>query len=609
MTRRTMVRLCVALLLPALAIASAVVPQLARPGSVAAQTTGSTVSICGTVSGYTAAGIGTTGSIAFSAPATSFTLAAGAVVTLGTGGSTATGSNVCLVGLVGVNSQLTSVTITGAPTVVTQVNLCGLVSAYSTPGTTTGSITIGGLVYPIAVGAAVFTGVAVTAGANVCITATLNGLGQITGGVAVTNPTTTSTTPVNFCGTLQAYTAASGSTLGTIVFSSPAASYTVASGVIVGNTSLASAGSLVCIVGQSNGTQLTSVTFVLPLSSTLTICGVVTAYNPATLTTLGSITINGTVLTIGINVQPSGIAISLGLNLCLVATLNSLQQATALAVSVNQVATATATATGTPATATPTATLTPTATVTGTPPTATATTTPTTLVVCGVITNYLAASATTNGTLTINGTVVGIAPGAVFTGVTLAVNANVCISGALNGTQQFTTATVTQNAVTPTATTNVPPPPPPPGGTSTATPTATAVPPTATATATAVPPTDTPVPAQPTPTPKPAKTPKPTATTAPPAPVPAGPGPAPTPIPAPAKLPATGFGGTGALAHNAAVGRVFRGAAGNVTTPLGITSQPVSGGSDPTSPAVPAILGLTAIGLGVLARKIGIARR
>jgi outer membrane biosynthesis protein TonB len=195
----------------------------------------------------------------------------------------------------------------------------------------------------------------------------------------------------------------------------------------------------------------------------------------------------------------------------------------------------------------------------------------------------------------------------VFTGVTLAVNANVCISGTLNSAQQITTATVTQNAVTPTATTNVPPPPPPPGPTNTATATATAVPPTATATA--VPPTATPVPAQPTPTPKPAKTPKPTATTAAPAPAPQGPGPAPTPVPAPAKLPATGFGGTGALAHNAAVGRAFRAAGGNITTPLGIASQPASGGGDPISPAVPAILGLTVIGLGVLARKVGIARR
>jgi hypothetical protein len=74
-------------------------------------------------------------------------------------------------------------------------------------------------------------------------------------------------------------------------------------------------------------------------------------------------------------------------------------------------------------------------------------------------------------------------------------------------------------------------------------------------------------------------------------------------------LPATGFGGTGALAHNAAIGRVFRAANGNVTAPLGIASQPTSSGSDPISPAVPAILGLAAIGFGVLARKFGFARR
>jgi len=53
------------MLLPALAIASAVVPQLARPGGVSAQVVGSTVSICGTVSGYTAAGTSTTGSDRF----------------------------------------------------------------------------------------------------------------------------------------------------------------------------------------------------------------------------------------------------------------------------------------------------------------------------------------------------------------------------------------------------------------------------------------------------------------------------------------------------------------------------------------------------------------
>ena len=354
-----------ALLLPALAIASAVVPQLARPGSVAAQTTGTTVSICGTLSAYTAAGTGTTGSIAFSAPATNLTLAAGATVNLVGSATTAAGSNVCLVGLVGASSQLTSVSITAAPTVATQVVLCGLVGTYSTPGTTTGSITIGNVLYPVAVGAAAFTGVAVSTGQNVCLTASLNGLGQITGGIAVANPTTTSTTAVSFCGTLQTFTPASGSTTSaTIAFSAPsAASYTVAPGVTIGNTTLGVTGSLVCIVGQSNGTQLTSVSFVPNVTFTLPVCGLVTAFVAPTNTTLGSVTINGATLVLAVNASQSS-PITIGLNYCLVATLNSLQQATALAVT-NQVATGTptatptATATGTPATATPTATATP----------------------------------------------------------------------------------------------------------------------------------------------------------------------------------------------------------------------------------------------------------
>jgi hypothetical protein len=592
MTRRTLIRLCVALLLPALAIVSAVVPQLSRPGGVAAQTAGTTVTFCGTIGTYTAAGTTTTGTLTFSSPVATFTLAPGANVTLGTGASTAAGSNVCLVGLLGANSQIASATLTVNPATATQVNLCGVVGTF-TPATTTatGAITIGGILYPIAVNATAFTGAAVTTGANVCLAATLNALGQITGGSAVAN-TVTGTTAVNLCGTLSSFTpAANTSTSAIIVFSSPSQSFTVAPGVTVGNTSLATAGSLVCIVGQTNGTQLTSVSFVSTVAPTVTICGVVSAYNPATTSTVGSVTINGTTITLAPNATLSS-AITVNANVCLVLTLNALQQATAVAVSANVVATTTATATAT-------------ATATGTPATATATATPATQVICGIITNYLAATATTNGTLTINGTVLGIAPGAVFSGTAIGVNANVCISATLNSVGQIATAAVTSNAVTPTATVNVPPPPPPPGGTATATATAA---PAATATATVAPATATPVPAVATPTPKPAKTPKPkpTATTAPSGPAPA---PAPTAVPPPTKLPATGFGGTGAFAHNAAIGRVFRTTNGNATTPVGIAAQPASGGSNPINPAVPAILGLAAIGLGVLARKFGFARR
>ena len=597
MTRRTLVRLCVALLLPTLAILSAVLPQISRPGGVSAQTAGTPVSLCGALSVYAAPTATTTGSIAFSSPATSYTIAAGTTVTIGAGVSTNAGSPVCLVGLTNTAGQLVSASISLNST-TTPITLCGVLGTYSTPGTSPGSITIGGIYYPIAVNAAAFTGVTLTTGINVCLNATLNALGQITGGVATLNSVSGSTTPVNFCGTLSGFTAPTATTTGMISFAS--ASYIVAAGVTVVNANLATPlGGLVCLVGQSNGSQLVSASLTIPVSSTLTICGVVTAYTAPTTTTVGSITINGTTLVIGVNAAISS-AITQNTNVCIVATLNNLQQATALAVSANTTITPTATATGTPATATPTAT------VTGTPPTATTTPTPTTLVICGVISNYVSATSSAAGTLTINGVIETIAPGAVFTGVQIAVQANLCLTALLNSQQQITSATVTQNAVTPTATANVPSPPPPPGGTSTATPTATAtaVPPTATATA--APPTATPVPAQATPTPKPAKTPKPkpTATTAAPAVAPA-----PTAVPPPSKLPSTGFGGMGAFAHNAAVGRAFRTASGNVAAPAGMVAPGVASGGEPLSPAVPAVLGLAVVGLGILARKAGIARR
>jgi hypothetical protein len=118
------------------------------------------------------------------------------------------------------------------------------------------------------------------------------------------------------------------------------------------------------------------------------------------------------------------------------------------------------------------------------------------------------------------------------------------------------------------------------------------------------------VPAAPTNTPKPKG--KPTATaTATTAPA-VGPGSstkapqAPTPVP-PAKLPGTGLGGTNnALAHNAATGRMVRAAHGRVT--LGITSEPRTGGGPPLGPAIPVLLGLLVVGLGVLTRRIALAR-
>jgi hypothetical protein len=462
-----------------------------------------------------------------------------------------------------------------------------------------GSISIGGNTFPIAVGAAAFTGASVTPGANVCLTATLNGLGQITGGTVAANTITGTTTPLNVCGTLSSYTPAGTSTTGTVAFSAPtASSYVIVANTTIGNYSSSLLNTTVCLVGQLLNGQIVSASFVPQVVTTVTVCGQVTAYSAATTgatATAGLITIGGTTLGIAPNTTFSGASITQNSFYCIAATLNALQQITAGTVT-QVTTTATPTATGTPATATATA---------------TATTVPSTLVICGLVTVYTAATSSAAGTITIAGTTVAIAPGAVITGTTLGANANVCISATLNSSQQITNAAVAVNTATATATAtipaNIPSPPPPPGGPATATPTATATPVPPTATATAAPPTNTPVPPAPTNTPKPKK---PTATAtapAPSAPSPAAPSPsAPKPVPAPKTLPSTGFGGlNSSVAHNAAMGRVYRATNGKAA----LAAEPQTGGGNPISPAVPVVLGLLAIGLGVLSRRFVFGKR
>ncbi len=170
------------------------------------------------------------------------------------------------------------------------------------------------------------------------------------------------------------------------------------------------------------------------------------------------------------------------------------------------------------------------------------------------------------------------------------------------------TSVPTVTSVPPTAT-SVPPTSTPAPTNTPVPPTNTPVPPTNTPvppTATAAPaPTDTSVPPVPTNTPKPLKkptnTPVPTATTAAP-PVKIGPAPKPPKI-----LPITGLGGTQAVGHNLAVGRVFRAAHGNVA--LGTTTQPqTGGGSSPMTPILPVILGAMVIGLGALTRRFAFGK-
>jgi hypothetical protein len=146
------------------------------------------------------------------------------------------------------------------------------------------------------------------------------------------------------------------------------------------------------------------------------------------------------------------------------------------------------------------------------------------ITLCGVVTDYTAATASRTGWLTIGGLVVPLALSATFSGQPIVLQSNVCVQASFNGLGQLVTGTVGANPNAPTATptitltptatatgtavpatatatataTNTPPP------AATATATSTAVPATATATTTATA-TSTPVPPTVTPTPKPAK--------------------------------------------------------------------------------------------------------
>lgn len=94
---------------------------------------------------------------------------------------------------------------------------CGTVASFTAAGTTAGSISFSGVstnqMFPIAAGVTLTNQANITAGANICLTFTLDTLGNITAGTVLPN------TPVSLvvCGPVTSYTAATTSAPGTLV--------------------------------------------------------------------------------------------------------------------------------------------------------------------------------------------------------------------------------------------------------------------------------------------------------------------------------------------------------------------------------------------------------
>ena len=369
----------VAALVAALAIAGA--------GLLTAQA--ATVSVCGPVTAYVAPTASLAGVIVIGGQP--IPIAAG--TTIDDSGLISVGADVCLTGALNLSGQLT------APASVrmdasASVHICGVATAYTAAtALLPGSITIGGRTIPIAVGTVIDGAGLITAGANLCLDGTLNGLAQLTTPSLVTANATAS---VHVCGVVSAYTAATASSAGSINIDGQ--TIPIAAGTTIDGAGLITLGAELCL----NGTLNASGELVVPSSVTagattsISLCGTVTAYTAATANSAGSITIGGQTLPVaaGTTLDGAGL-ITAGANLCLNGSLNAAGQLvvpSSLSAGVSS-----------------------------------------RVSICGVVRAFTAATASAPGSITIGGQTLPIAAGTALGGSgTVNVGANVCLDGTLD---------------------------------------------------------------------------------------------------------------------------------------------------------------------------------
>jgi hypothetical protein len=152
------------------------------------------ISACGTISAYTAPGATTNGTVTITTPTVTVTYVIVAAATINPSSFTGTnGSNVCLSGTLNAGGQLTQATFTANSTQA--ITLCGPVTAYTAATSAQiGSLTIGGVVVPLALSASL-SGQPVVLQSNVCVQGSFNGLGQLVTGTIVANPNAPTATP------------------------------------------------------------------------------------------------------------------------------------------------------------------------------------------------------------------------------------------------------------------------------------------------------------------------------------------------------------------------------------------------------------------------------
>ncbi|MEP7336692.1 MAG: hypothetical protein ABI977_02925, partial [Acidobacteriota bacterium] len=255
-----------------------------------------------------------------------------------------------------------------------------------------GSITIGGVTFPIAIGTTLTGQGLIAVGANLCLAATLDVTGQI---ILPSSITASVNTTINICGVVTAFTAATAGAPGSITIGGT--TFPIAAGTTLAGQGLITVGANLCLAATLNvtGQIIVPSSVTVGVGMTLNICGVVTAFTAATAGAPGSITIGGVTFPIAAGTTLAGQGlITVGANLCLGATLNVTGQIIL------------------PSTVTVNANV-------GT-------------TLCGTVTAFTAATATTPGSITVGGVTLVIAPGTTIGGGPIIIGTTICITITLN---------------------------------------------------------------------------------------------------------------------------------------------------------------------------------
>jgi hypothetical protein len=214
-------------------------------------------------------------------------------------------------------TSLISTSVAGASAATTSVKACGTVTAFVAPtALLDGSVTVGGVPIVIASGATI--NGQLDSGADACVTATVDSSLRAT----TINVTADTTTTLALCGVVTDFEAATPASTGRLVIGTR--SLILAAGANL--PSDVRVGSDLCLNLALNGlAQVTGGKASLNATSTIKVCGVVSAVTTATATQTGRLIIGSRSLVVAAGTDLPA-TIKAAANLCATITLNSLGQ-------------------------------------------------------------------------------------------------------------------------------------------------------------------------------------------------------------------------------------------------------------------------------------------